>query len=176
MKTKILLLLSFAMCFISFTKDKTKYTAYVFYSESCPMCLKYVFVLNEMHEKYKDQGVKFVAVFSNYYTTPAGIAKFKMKEKPKYELYHDTDLALANELNPTITPEVVLVNEKREVIYRGLVDNWFYSPGKYRQVTTQFYLRDAIDSLLIGKHPAIDSTKPIGCYLTKTEFDTPKKF
>lgn len=57
------------------------------------MCLKYVFVLNEMHEKYKDQGVKIVAVFSNYYTTPVGIAKFKIRENPKYELYHYTDIA-----------------------------------------------------------------------------------
>jgi thioredoxin-related protein len=167
MKTKILLLLIVALISTSFKGVKTKYTAYIFYSDTCPMCIKYVYSLNKMHEKYKEQGVKIIAVFSNYYTKSKDIAKFKMKESPKYELYHDSTMALANEFNATITPEVVLVNKKREVLYRGMVDNWFYKPGKYRQVTTEFYLRDALDSLLTGKKPAIDTTRPIGCYLMR---------
>lgn len=160
-----LILLLLAAILVSFKNDEPKLTAYIFYSDTCPMCIKYVYRLNEMQKQYEKDGLKIIAVFSNYYTKPADIAKFKAKEKPQYELLQDKDLKLANEFDASITPEVVLVNKKRQIIYRGLIDNWFYRPGKYRQVTTQFYLRDAIDSTLAKAKPAVTETLPIGCYL-----------
>jgi len=164
MQQKIILLL-LTVLFVSFKKEETKLTAYIFYSDSCPMCIKYVYRLNEMQQQYEKNGVKIIAVFSNYYTKPADIAKFKTKANPQYEMLHDKEMKLANEFDASVTPEVVLVNNKRQIIYRGLIDNWFYRPGKYRQVTTEFYLRDAIDSTLANAKPAITETQPIGCYL-----------
>ncbi len=167
-------ILIFLVC--SFNPVATKYTVYIFYSPDCPMCVKYVYTLNQLNNNYKKHGVNIVAACSNYFTTPAAIAKFKVKHNPNFTLLHDKDAILAQKYRATITPEVVVVDKREQILYRGLVDNWFYSPGKYRPVATQFYLRDALDSLIANKEVLIKSTDAIGCYLLPDENYKPEKF
>lgn len=160
----------------SFNPIATKYTVYIFFSPDCPMCIKYVYTLNQLNKDYKKYGVNMIAACSNYFTPTSAIAQFKLKHNPNFTLLHDKGAVLAQKFKATITPEVVVVDKKEQVLYRGLVDNWFYSPGKYRQVTTEFYLKDALDSLIANKEVRIKTTNAIGCYLLPDENYKPEKF
>lgn len=56
--------------------------------------------------------------------------------------------------------------------YAGKIDNGFENIGKKRQVVTEHYLRDALESILLQKEIEIKETQPVGCFIIKTK--TPK--
>jgi hypothetical protein len=51
------------------------------------------------------------------------------------------------------------------VIYSGKIDNWFEDIGKRRTIITEFYLQDALNSVIRHREPAIKETKPVGCFI-----------
>ena len=72
----------------------------------------------------------------------------------------------------TVTPEIIMVDNKGDLIYRGMIDNWFYALGKYRRVTTEFYLQDAIEAHFNNQQVAVQKTDPIGCFINMTNYST----
>ena len=45
------------------------------------------------------------------------------------------------------------------------MDNWLGELGRRRQVITEFYLKDAIESYLNEEEIKIKKTKAIGCFI-----------
>jgi hypothetical protein len=70
-------------------------------------------------------------------------------------------------LDAKVTPEVFLFDKEFELRYKGAIDNWFYELGKYRRVTSDHYLIDALQSVLGGEDPIIMETEAIGCLIQK---------
>jgi hypothetical protein len=72
---------------------------------------------------------------------------------------------LTKALKATVTPEAVVIDNNKNRIYSGKIDNRFEDIGKRRTIITEQYLQDAIDAILHNKLPAIERTEPVGCIL-----------
>ena len=89
---------------------------------------------------------------------------FKLRYGVNYKIELDEKSKHATKWNATTTPEVVL-SVGDSIIYRGMIDNWFYAIGRSSNKTTKKYLMDAVESLLNGTPLFIQETKPIGCFI-----------
>jgi hypothetical protein len=82
-------------------------------------------------------------------------------------LLRDKNNFLVRELNASVTPEVFLIDESARVRYRGMIDNSFSEIGKKKVSVDQYYLDDAINSLINKKDVAVQETNPIGCLINR---------
>ncbi len=146
---------------------ETKFKVYVFLSDECPMCQGYAPVLNQFVIDFADKGIDFIGVFPNYYVTDSAMNAFRKEFEVQFKTQRDTAFALTNRLGATITPQVVLQTLDGQRLYSGQIDNAYFRAGKRRGVTSQFYLRDAVESVLKGEKCNVLTTQPIGCVIVK---------
>ena len=104
--------------------------------------------LNKVYEAYKDSNIQF-----------------QKKYHLKIDAVQDKEHQLVNQLNAKVTPECFLLDDKNTILYSGKIDNWFYDIGKYRQVITENYLKDAIYNALHGIESKVARTEPVGCLI-----------
>ncbi|MEN9611030.1 MAG: hypothetical protein RLZZ628_1844 [Bacteroidota bacterium] len=131
------------------------------------MCQGYAPVLNQLSLDFAAQGVAFIGVFPNYYATDSAIAVFRKDYEVLFELQRDSGFVLTNRFGATITPQVVLEAVTGQVLYSGQIDNAYFRAGKRRGTTSDFYLRNAIQSVLNSKQVPLNRTQPIGCVIVK---------
>jgi hypothetical protein len=72
-------------------------------------------------------------------------------------LFDETQM-IAKKFGAGYTPECFVLNQKREVVYMGAIDD---SPDKTKVKVK--YLEDAVAATLAGGLPKITETVPIGC-------------
>lgn len=146
---------------------QANYTAYIFVAEECPVCNYLGKTFKKLSTKYADD-VKFVAVFpqrmSNYKTASLYKKKYDL---PLFTIEIDEHQAITKKYEATVTPEVVLVDEKDQVIYRGRINNSYASPGRMRHGKVTEDLEIAINHALSGRIVPKPWLDPIGCYITK---------
>jgi thiol-disulfide isomerase/thioredoxin len=141
-------------------------TAFIFLSPECPLCRNYTKVLNELEKEYPTSlGVVGVISGSAYPTKE--VRSFKDKFSIVYPLYIDPKKELTEYLEARITPEVVLIDNKGSLVYRGAIDDWVISLGKTKIKSREYYLRDAINSYLENKPAAVPYKEPKGCYINE---------
>ncbi len=143
-------------------------TVYVFLSEECPVCQNQTLPLRELYAQFKNQGVSFVAVFSNPSSADSTILSFRARYDLPFRAVFDSTQQMAKRLNAQITPEVVIVNHAQNdaIVYRGAVDNAYPALGKRRTIVTEHFLHDALVALLKGSKNYLTNTKAVGCYIT----------
>jgi ABC-type uncharacterized transport system ATPase subunit len=74
---------------------------------------------------------------------------------------------LTTYIKGTVTPEVILMNQQGEVIYRGAIDDWVSDLGKKKLVVSNEYLKTAIKQYLQNQTVSIKSVEPIGCLINE---------
>lgn len=156
--------------FVAIAQDKTN--VYIFLSETCPICKNATLELNKLHNQYVKYGYSFIGLFPNEsISTVETRASFAKKYRLDFPLVRDTNQHYTKKFSATITPEVIVWSEpKQKMFYRGKIDNSFESVGKRRTVTTEFYLRNALESILKNTSESITFTQPVGCFIqTKNE-------
>jgi hypothetical protein len=146
--------------------QKAKPKVYVVISEECPICIYMSKPLNEIFEKYKSK-VDFQLVFplslSNYKTMQLYKKKYNLSNIPGYL---DEDQSLSKKLGATVTPEAIVENEKGVIVYRGRINDAYYSPGRLRHAANKNDLIDVIEAVLNRKSIATPWPKAVGCYIT----------
>jgi hypothetical protein len=89
------------------------------------------------------------------------------------EVLVDSEHELVNKFNATTTPEAVVIRYNKEglpiVVYQGLINNLFDSPGNRRDTATQHYVRDAIDAALANEQANPAYRAPAGCVIEKMQ-------
>jgi len=141
-------------------------TVFVFLDGNCPICQRYASILNQIHQDYQDQGILILGVFPEQESEKFSGDFYKSEYNIDFPLFADPIQQLTKSLSATITPEVVVVDKRGEIRYRGAISNWFLGPGEKRSVVTEHYLRDALDHIIGGTEIDVRSTKPIGCYIS----------
>jgi hypothetical protein len=68
-----------------------------------------------------------------------------------------------------VTPEAVVFNQDREIMYRGRIDDTYVDFGQARPAPTRRDLAEALDATLEGRPVAQPETKAIGCYIDDLE-------
>lgn len=84
----------------------------------------------------------------------------RVKEKGfQFTYVHDDEMqSTAKAFGATRTPEFIVLNKERKVVYMGALDD---SPDAEK--VKRDYVSEAIDAALAGKSPEITETVPIGC-------------
>lgn len=144
-------------------------TVLVFLSLDCPISQKYIGELNRIdslyHERILLQGVVPGKV------DKATLAQFNSEYGVRFSIRTDVDYATVKKYSAHTTPEAFLLDATGKVMYKGAIDNWFFDLGSNRQQVTEYYLTQAIDSVLKKKKPAIHETEAVGCLIF-----VPKKY
>jgi peroxiredoxin len=128
--------------------------AVVFTCNSSPISNAYSKRLLGLFEKYEDDNLAIVGINSNdssksqldsLEAMKKTAAKFGL-DKLHFVYLKDEDQSVAKKFGATCNPEVFLFNSKRELTYKGAIDdNWESESG-----VTGAYLEDAIEETLDG--------------------------
>lgn len=76
-----------------------------------------------------------------------------------FEYLHDVNQEVMKSLGATKTPEVFLFNQRRELVYKGAIDDSWDND----QTIMKVYLEDAIDYTLDGVEIDYPEVDPVGC-------------
>ena len=142
-----------------------KLSVFYFLAPECPLSQNYTKEINDINNQFKNDNVKFYAVFSGLTYSVDEMKTYKEDYSIKIEGLKDEEYVLAKHFKATITPEVFVIDKNEEVIYSGKIDNWIESLGVKRQNVTELYLKDAISKYLSGKEIIINKTEAVGCVL-----------
>lgn len=137
-------------------------TVLCFLGTECPLAKLYAGRLQELDEQFED--VRFVGISSNVQDSVDDVRKYMAASGIKFEFAKDNRNLIADKLKITRTPEVVVIDRNRAVVYRGRVDDQ-YLPGVSRNAAKRQDLRLAIEQALAGKAVEVPTTKPEGCLL-----------
>lgn len=144
---------------LSELKD-AKAVVVVFTCNHCPVAQAYEDRMIELAAKYKDKGVELVAInVNNIEDDKLPAMKTRAKDKDyKFAYLYDPTQDIAREFGATVTPHAFLFDGERKLAYVGSIDD-----NMEAEKVEKHYLRDAIDAVLAGTIPELDSTKPAGC-------------
>ena len=89
------------------------------------------------------------------------------------EILVDENHELVKKFNATVTPEAVVVvydsNGNSQIVYQGLINNFFDSPGNRRDEATEHYVRDAIQAGIHGGTVSPSYRAPTGCVIEQMQ-------
>ncbi len=140
-------------------------SVFVFLSPDCPIAQKYTLKLEEMAQNFSLKGFQFYGVFNGQLGYKKTALTFQEKYKISFPILKDEKNELKDFFGATISPEVFVINAKKEMLYQGMIDNWFFALGKKRKVISKHYLRDALVAVVEGKVVKVTATEAVGCYL-----------
>lgn len=153
---------------------KKKAVVLVFVNTSCPVAQKYFPTLQAMEKEYRDKDVQFVAVNAAEEDTIIAMATQAVKYEVEFPFVKDFGGSSAKALGVTRSPEAVVLDSKRRIVYRGRIDDQFRLGGVRKEPTAR-ELKDAIDAVLAGKKIATPETEVDGCAITFPKEHKPKE-
>ncbi len=144
----------------------------VFVCTACPINNAYMPTLAKLSQEYRDKGVQFIGINSVAVDTPTEIAEHARKSGIEFPVLRDSHGRIAEQFNARRTPEAFVLNEKREIVYRGRIDDQFGYDFR-RSKATKHDLVEALDAVLAGKPVTVAQTEVAGCLITRAS--QPKK-
>lgn len=156
---------------ISFDELTEDVVVFVSLANHCPWVKGMDKDLVELANSYKEKSVRVIGLSVNRREDDRLPAMKVHAEKNGYgfDYIYDESQELGRKLGATRTPEYFVFNKERKLKYTGaLYDSpaKMSSDGKIKHINgepTQFYVSDAIASLLDGKEVKIKETRAHGC-------------
>lgn len=138
--------------------------AIVFTSNHCPYSRAYWHRLSKLKEKYEEDNLAMLCVNSNDPDQHPEDSFANMKIVAKQEgifpdYYFDEAQTMARVFGAGHTPEVFLFNSKRELVYKGAIDDCWDNENN----VTRVYLEDAIEYSLDGIEVDYPEVEAEGC-------------
>lgn len=146
-----------------------KATVVVIIGTECPISNLQIVTLTEMHNKYSDRGVRFVAINSNDYDSFAEVVAHAKERKIPFSVLKDEDHSAVDALGARRTPEAFLLDSDRIIRYHGRIDDQYGL--KYRRAApSKTELKDAIEELLADKAIKVtESDASQGCLIGRSK-------
>ena len=120
-----------------------------------------------LHQQYASDSVLFRGIYDSPVIRKSEIKRFHKTYNLPFGGEIDRDYALAKRWGATVTPEVVVMNARGEMLYRGAIDNWYYALGKNRPEPTEHYLKDVLEAIR-GSYPILKKqTEAVGCLMNR---------
>ena len=134
-----------------------------FTCSSCPTAVDYEDRMISLAKLLGEKKGALVAICSNDSSKAKeddleGMKARAAKKKFPFVYLRDPDQKMATAFGATVTPEFIVLNRERKVVYLGALDDSSDPLGvKVR------YVEEAIAASLAGKTPAVAETPPRGC-------------
>lgn len=151
---------------ISYDKIKgAKGTLIMFICNHCPFVVHVNDALVKLANDYKQKGIGFLAISANDMVKHPDDAPDKMKAIAEQLQYpfpycYDESQEVAKTFGATCTPDFFIYNDKKELVYRGQLDD--SRPGNGIPVTG-IDIRNAFDQLIADQPIATEQRPSIGC-------------
>jgi len=152
--------------------QEAKLLVVAFLGTECPLAKLYGPRLQQLQEKFADQGVLVVGINSNTQDSVTEITRYVTQHELTFPFLKDPGNRVADAMQAARTPEVFLLDEKRVVRYHGRIDDQ-YAVGLSRNQPRRRDLEVAIGELLAGKPVSVPETKSVGCYIGRVNKVTP---
>src|SRR5262249_31439958 len=105
-------------------KDR-KAIVLVFLGTECPINNAYLPVLAGLAKAYESKGVTFLGINANRQDTPDRIAAHAKKFDIPFPVLKDPNNGVADQLGAKRTPEAIVLDESRRIVYQGRIDDQF---------------------------------------------------
>jgi peroxiredoxin len=142
--------------------ESQKLLLFIFLSPECPLCKNYSNTLNSLYHQLSRQ-VCFYGIIPGKAYSADEVKKFKEQYNISFQLLIDHDEKLTKYLQAVVTPQVLLLNNDFQLLYKGAIDNWLQALGKQRVKPTEFFLQNVIQQSLSNETILIKRTKAVGC-------------
>lgn len=152
---------------------KKKAFVIVFTNTTCPLAQKYLPVLQALEKEYRGKDVQFVSVNADDSDGVIAVATQSVRFDVEFPCVKDFGGACAKALGATRTPEAVVLDAERRIVYRGRIDDQFRLGGTRKEPTAR-ELRDAVEAVLAGKPVPVPETEVDGCAMTFAKPRAPK--
>ncbi len=136
----------------------------IFTCNHCPYAQAYEDRIIALAEDFDEEGAQFVLINSNDATNYPEDSFDAMKERAKEKAYpfpycHDESQEVAKSYGALCTPHCFVFNRRRELKYKGRVDDHWKEPQK----VTERNLHDAIAAVVEDREPPVHEANAIGC-------------
>jgi hypothetical protein len=121
--------------------------------------------LERLHKKFSKKDAELWFVYPNASDGQKEIARHRKEFRITAPFARDEEHKLVKRAGATITPEAVVFDERREIVYRGRITDQFLALGKGRPQPTQHDLREAIEAVIAGGKPKQARTEAVGCFI-----------
>ncbi|MBX3437141.1 MAG: redoxin domain-containing protein [Planctomycetaceae bacterium] len=142
-----------------------------FLGTECPLVKFYGPKLEALQREF-GRDVAVLGINSNSHDSVTEIAAFARRHGIEFPILKDPGNQLADQLQATRTPEVLLLDRERSIRYRGRIDDQ-YGVGYAKGEPLREDLKDAIRELLSGQTVTISSTEPVGCRIGRSKTPDP---
>jgi thiol-disulfide isomerase/thioredoxin len=141
---------------------------FAFTTTQCPLVRKSMPKLIELDKRFGPRDVQFVAVNVGADDTIREMAAFALEFDASFPFVKDRDLSCAKSLGVERTPEVVVLDGEKRLVYRGRIDDQ-HRLGGSRAAPTRLDLEDALNDILAGRAVSVAETPVDGCAITPPE-------
>lgn len=147
----------------------THYLVLVFMGIDCPVVRQYVPRLNELHQEFVRQGVRFIGIYPSAGEHVLSMAHHVALHDIAFPVLLDCDQTLADQLEVKVMSEVVVLDRHFKKLYQGAIDNQFRKRGNLER-PTEHYLADALRDLLAGGTVKVAFRPASGCLIERADF------
>lgn len=137
----------------------------IFMSNTCEISKAYWKRVVKLFDQYEEDNLALIAINSNDDSKSPDDSLAAMKtmlanlNHEQMVYLKDADQSVAKQFGATKTPEVYLFNSRRELVYKGIIDdNW-----ENETQVMMAYLEDAIEYCLDGIDIDYPELTPVGC-------------
>lgn len=150
----------------------------MFICRHCPYVKHVQHELAKLGKDYQNSALGIVAISSNDAETypddsPESLKEMAVELSFTFPYCYDGDQAVAKAYEAACTPDFYLFNEKRELVYRGQLDD---SRPKTEIPVTGKDLRAAIEATLNGQEVSENQRASLGCNIKWKTGNEPKYF
>jgi len=145
----------------------------IFIARECPISNAMAPEINRITAAYTN--FAFYLLHADPDTTPEMARQHARDFLLKPPVLLDPEHQLVKVAGASMTPEAVVLDGHRKVLYRGRINDLFAALGKKRPAPTRHDLREALDAIDAGKPVPNAEAKVIGCYIpAANEIRNPK--
>lgn len=143
-----------------------KYVVIISQGNACPIIQKYAGTIRDLKNRYSPTDVSFLMINANRGDERASIIKEAQDYNYGVPILLDPSQIVSDALGLTRTSEAVVIStDDWNVVYRGAIDDRI-GFGVDKQTSRNYYLQQALDSLLAGQTIALNGTAAKGCSIT----------
>jgi hypothetical protein len=140
----------------------------VFTGTDCPIGNLYMTRLANLARTYERRGVGFVGINSNAHETAEQVAEHARSYALPFPVLKDPDNRVADLLAVERTCEVIVLDPRERIRYRGAIDDQ-YSLKAHRDGPAREFLVQALEDLLAGRDVRSRCTEVAGCPIDRVD-------
>ena len=143
---------------------QSKAVAVIYVATQCPVSNAYNERMEKLYQQFKTKGIAFVGINSNYFESAEEVKKHALKNRLTFPIVKDPNNVVADRYEASVTPEVYLISNKKELLYHGRIDD-----SRRQGNVTSSDLFNALTEVSDGKPVSVKKTKALGCTVKRVK-------